>query len=212
MANREVATAAQTSEGVQVQPTAVEIAIGKALARVSQMKHVEVKTFITDYFFPLLGKIAKEQGDQGERLDDVEARLSQLEGAAFIEDFEAARDIILRLAEVLDEVMVASGFYIVIEGKGLQPSDKIPVTLRMKYEQVGEDAKQIVLDIVDTIVELKEAAGGDDPNDPEPEPDEEEVAAGAQADVALANATKDVNTAPIAPATEAKEGGANGAA
>ena len=126
-------------------------------------------------------KIAKELGDHDESFEDLSETLEQaLANGGFGDDavagvLEGAQEAITKLAELLDQVMVASGFYVVVPGKGLK-AEKVPPQIKSAYEGILNDLPQVVTDIQGALHAIED--GADD------EVDDEDL---AEAQAAIAN-------------------------
>jgi len=123
-------------------------------SRLSGVNHVDGKQLALNYLFPLLRKLA---GSVGEILSEHEEAITDLEEALENDGdtLAQARDVILMLSGLLDETMVAAGFYSVTE-KGLEDTGKGPTELRSRF---AEAATQVVA-VVQNIEE--ELNGADD--------------------------------------------------
>jgi hypothetical protein len=137
--------------------------------RLQKTSHVDGKQLALNYIFPLLRKLA---GTVVEAFAEHEAAISDLEDALESDGaaLNQARDTIVMLSSLLDETMVAAGFYIVTN-EGLQDTGKAPGELRAKF---AEAAQQVVA----TMQAIEEELNGEDDEDAEVEPD---GADGAQA-------------------------------
>ncbi len=160
----------------QAQPTAAEVAIAKFEERLAKMKHIDAKVLAHDYVFPLLRKIAKHAGDLEEKHEDLAETVENMGEVAagtimdaIADALEDARDYIVKSSELMDEVMVASGFY-TVTAKGLQATNKVPADLKTKYEEIGADAAEVATDIIGALQTIEAQAGaGDDDGDEQSE-------------------------------------------
>ena len=137
--------------------------------RLQKTSHVDGKQLALNYIFPLLRKLA---GTVVEAFAEHEAAISDLEDALESDGaaLNQARDTIVMLSSLLDETMVAAGFYIVTN-EGLQDTGKAPGELREKFVEAAQQ-------VVATMQAIEEELNGEDDEDAEVEPD---GADGAQA-------------------------------
>jgi hypothetical protein len=163
-------------------------------SRLSGVNHVDGKQLALNYLFPLLRKLA---GSVGEILSDHEEAINDLEDALENdgETLAQARDVILLLSGLLDETMVAAGFYSVTD-KGLEDTGKAPTELR---ERFVEAAAQVVA-VVQNIEE--ELNGADDEDEIEPDSAEGKEpaseSAGGRSGAVAANAAAGASAATTA--------------
>ncbi len=221
----------------QAEPTENELAIAKAEAKVQKMKHIDGRTLGLDYVFPLLRKMAAESGDIADDLQEsVEALQSQIAVSdGLVDTLESARGLIVSMANLLDQTMVAAGFCNVSK-KGdvvvMSVSDKMPKELRPLYEQIGPTAAEVVTSISAAI----EASEAEDEEEDDTEEDVEvadkaleyvEEPDGVVAEFSDQDKTKPgfkvpvvqgvdappaVSGSPTEPVSSAGEGSSNGAA
>lgn len=124
--------------------------------RLSKANHVDGKQLAINYLFPLLRKLA---GTVGETLAEHDEAISDLEDAlAHDGDVLAqARDVIVLLSGLLDETMVAAGFY-KTTSNGLEDTGKAPEELRTRFV---EAASQVVA----VVQAIEEELNGEDEED-----------------------------------------------
>jgi hypothetical protein len=143
--------------------------------RLSKANHVDGKQLAINFLFPLLRKLA---GTVGETLAEHDEAISDLEDAlAHDGDVLAqARDVIVLLSGLLDETMVAAGFYKTTQN-GLEDTGKAPEELRTRFVEAasqvvavvqaieeelnGEDEDEIESDGVDGAEADGQREGGD---------------------------------------------------
>lgn len=151
--------------------------------RLSKANHVDGKQLALNYVFPLIRKLA---GAVGETLASHEEMLADLEDALANDGdvLAQARDTIVMLSGLLDETMVAAGFY-TATNKGLQDTGKAPAELRAKFVEAAQQ-------VVATMQAIEEELNGEDDEEDEIESDgaggAEESAAGATAVAVAATA------------------------
>jgi hypothetical protein len=137
--------------------------------RLQKTSHVDGKQLALNYIFPLLRKLAgtvvEAFAEHEEAIRDLEEALES-DGAAL----NQARDTIVMLSGLLDETMLAAGFYITTS-QGLQDTGKAPQELREKFVEAAQQ-------VVATMQAIEEELNGEDDEDAEVEPD---GADGAQA-------------------------------
>ena len=124
--------------------------------RLSKANHVDGKQLALNYVFPLLRKLA---GAVGETLGEHEEAINEL-AEALENDGDVvsqARDTIMLLSQLLDETMVAAGFY-KTTANGLEDTGKAPAELRAKF---AEAAQQVVA----TMQAIEEELNGEDEED-----------------------------------------------
>lgn len=195
-------------EVVEAAFTDTERAIAKFESRLVNVKHIDAKDLALNYLFPLLRKLAATSGDQEEQIESLIEAVEQIEaGSGDAEVFEAARNVILKLANLLDETMVASGFYTVQEGVGLKDTGKAPASIRASYAAIGPEVHEVVTAIQEAITAFGEGEDGDDDDDGDEgddgEDDEGEVESDGDpsesAAAQIANAALGAAAAEIAP-------------
>ncbi len=152
----------QDDNAEQVAPTDIEVQIAKFERRLADKKHIDAKDLGIGFIFPLLRKLAKGQGDLEEQVADVIERLES--DADMVSILEAARDAIFKLSSLLDQSMVAAGFYIV-ENNALKATDKVPAELRGAYEAIGREVQPVVVDIQAAIEDIENGEEDEDPED-----------------------------------------------
>lgn len=152
--------------------------------RLSKANHVDGKQLALNYVFPLIRKLA---GAVGETLASHEEMLADLEDAIANDGdvLAQARDTIVMLSGLLDETMVAAGFY-AATNKGLQDTGKAPAELRAKFVDAAQQ-------VVATMQAIEEELNGEDDEEGEIESDgaggaEESAGPGANGVVAVAAA------------------------
>ena len=159
------------------EPTDIELAIVKHASRLSNIKHIDAKDLALNYLFPLLSTLARETGDHASYLvdlaDDVQSLAEDAAGSREVEILENTKLVILKLASLLDETMVASGFYTATP-EGLQPTAKIPDELKQKYIDIGPEVVQIASDI-EAVLEGFETADDEDEDEDEDEDGDEDA-------------------------------------
>jgi hypothetical protein len=119
--------------------------------RLSKANHVDGKQLALNYVFPLLRKLAGPVGDalaeHDEAINDIEDALEN-DGDVLVQ----ARNTVVMLSALLDETMVAAGFYTATP-KGLQDTGKAPAELRAKFV----DAAQQVVATMQAIEDCRGA-------------------------------------------------------
>jgi hypothetical protein len=143
------------------QLTDVEKYIDKHEVRVRKMKHLDVLVAMNDIVFPILRKLAAASGDQAEGL----AQLAEQVGAGSDDNlatFEAAKDVIEKLAVLLDTAMVSAGFYKVTR-TGLVETGKAPPDMYQAYAALAVEVTEVLEDIGAAIEDLSgDDEGGED--------------------------------------------------
>ena len=151
----------------QAPPTKLELAVAKAELRLEDVKHISASDLGVQYIFPILRKIAKEIGDHDESLEDLGDAIEQaIQSGGFDDDsvsevLVAARDTIVKLGGLLDQVMVASGFYSVVPNQGLK-AEKVPAQIRTEYEAIIGETTEVVMEIQNVLQDLEAADDGAD--------------------------------------------------
>lgn len=130
--------------------------------RLSKANHVDGKQLALNYVFPLLRKLA---GSVAETLAEHEEALNDIEDALENDGdvLSQARDTIVMLSSLLDETMIAAGFYATTP-KGLQDTGKAPAELRAKFVDAAAQ-------VVATMQAIEEELNGSDEEDTEVESD-----------------------------------------
>ena len=130
--------------------------------RLSKANHVDGKQLALNYVFPLLRKLAGPVGDalaeHDEAINDIEDALEN-DGDVLVQ----ARNTVVMLSALLDETMVAAGFYTATP-KGLQDTGKAPAELRAKFVDAAQQ-------VVATMQAIEEELNGEDEEDAEIESD-----------------------------------------
>ena len=124
--------------------------------RLSKANHVDGKQLAMNYFFPLLRKLA---GAVGDTLAAHEEMLADLEDALANDGdvLAQARDTIVMLSQLLDETMVAAGFY-KTTANGMEDTAKAPAELRAKFVEAAQQ-------VVATMQAIEEELNGEDDED-----------------------------------------------
>lgn len=162
--------------------------------RLSKANHVDGKQLAMNYLFPLLRKLA---GTVGDTLAEHEEAIADLEDA-IAHDGDVlvhARDVVLMLSSLLDETMVAAGFY-KSTPTGMEDTGKAPEELRKRFVDAAAQ-------VVSVMQAIEEELNGEDEEDDEVESD---GADGAEADgqreggraVAAAVAAAGADSKPVA--------------
>lgn len=169
--------------------TQTEIDIAKFARRVDRMKHIDAKVAMMDYTFPLLRRLAKENGDLAEAVEDLRDAYAantvsfETEVKEMLED---ARNALAKLASAFDDAMVHAGFCVVSKVKTeageavvMKVTEKMPKTLLAAYEEATNEVRDVVGDIQDMLEDIEtrladsvdpEDDQGDDSDEPNVEP------------------------------------------
>ncbi len=175
---------AQVQPEMEDEPTEEEIAIAKFLKRLLDRNTISAIDLGKDFVFPLLKKLAKQLGDHEDQLisltEEVEAIGQATIAASSSDVFEDARDALLKLANLIDKVMVHAGFLEVIKDVGLKPTEKMPEELKKEYEETIGEVVSVAGSIQEALNTLLNPAGSepdvsgvpdlDEPAPPEPAP------------------------------------------
>lgn len=106
-------------------------ALQKYEDRIGKANHVDGKQLALNYLFPLIRKLAGTVGEtlaeHAQAIEDIEDALAS-DGDVLVQ----ARDTIMLLSSLLDETMIAAGFYEATE-QGLKDTGKAPEALREKF-------------------------------------------------------------------------------
>lgn len=124
--------------------------------RVAKTNHVDGKQLAMNYLFPLLRKLA---GSVGEALAEHEEAISDLEDMIQNDGdtLAQARDVIMVLSSLLDETMVAAGFY-ESTAEGLKDTGKAPQELRERFVAAATQ-------VVGVMQAIEEELNGEDEED-----------------------------------------------
>lgn len=169
---------------------------------VAAQKHVDGKQLAINFFFPLLRSFAESTAEQ---FAEQSLAIAELESMITAPDsLEAARDLIVFLAGLLDETMVTAGFYQVTP-QGLKDTEKAPPELRAKYLQAGEQINDVIALIEDDLTRDEDDEGEDTEGEEQPDHHADEpktpdavLAPASAADGVLSASTKQVPVrAPI---------------
>ena len=157
LAAQAIAAANGEDEGPR-EPSALEKSAAKAVAKFANVKHLDIKDFGTNYFFPLLGRIVEaitaHDIDIENIMEDMET-LAEGGGAsdevldAAFEALDTSKNTLLLLTSLFDEVLVVAGF-------GADGS-KAPPELRSKIVQMGPTIVK-TMGVITSAIEAIEAA------------------------------------------------------
>ena len=193
-------TAPTEAEAVPAEAlTELERFIAKSERRLVSMKHIDARDLAINFMLPIIKRMAKEQGDHAE---DIGALQETLEGQTVSEEIvdtlETVKVSLGKMGDLLTRVLVIAGFYEVVAGVGIRPTDKIPADIRAEYEALGPELVELAVDI-ERAIELAQEEPDD--GDPPPDPDGGEHV----------NPSAAVDAVDPAPATSTSKDGAHAA-
>jgi len=134
---------------------------------------IEAKSLGQDYVAPifrsLLVKI--EELEQGIAVNaaNIETVAQSIESDPDIELLQDCRDVIIKLSALLDETMVAAGFF-AVGPQGLKSTGKAPGELATRYLDLGPEVVELVTDIEEQINAADEDEDDDGPDGDPGEP------------------------------------------
>jgi hypothetical protein len=168
MTTKQTAVVAATTASATAKPD-LEVMINKWATKLAGKKHIDALDVALNYIFPILLKMAKESSEQANDIQGLSDEIAELaehggDTDTLIDAFESARDMLIKISGILDQTMVAAGFYSVTSA-GLVATDKIPADLRAVYESLGKDANQTSADITEAIEMLEAEAEEEDEDD-----------------------------------------------
>lgn len=167
----------------------------KVEKRLQAAKGVEAKALGTDYILPILRALIDETSSKFAELDERVDEAS--DGGADADILEDCRNIIVKFAGLMDEVMVAAGF-MKVTNAGLVAGNA-PGDIIQRYMDLGTEASELVADIEESL------SDEDDEDDDGPDGDPGEPAAKPDANVVAFVAAADPvkpDLASVAPALE----------
>ena len=131
-------------------------ALQKYEDRIGKANHVDSKQLALNYLFPLIRKLAGAVGEtlaeHAQAIEDIEDALSS-DGDVLVQ----ARSTIMLLSGLLDETMVAAGFYTATT-QGLKDTGKAPEALRVKFVEAATH-------VVAAMQAIEDELNGDEEDD-----------------------------------------------
>ena len=131
-------------------------ALQKYEDRIGKANHVDSKQLALNYLFPLIRKLAGAVGEtlaeHSQAIEDIEDALSS-DGDVLVQ----ARNTIMLLSGLLDETMVAAGFYTATP-QGLKDTGKAPEALRVKFVEAATH-------VVAAMQAIEDELNGDEEDD-----------------------------------------------
>jgi post-segregation antitoxin (ccd killing protein) len=149
--------------------------LARSEKRLREMKGgIEAKVLANDFIFPLFRSLGV---DVEEALVGLNERLEGVEDAVEGGDLdllEDARNVILRLAGLVDSTMIAAGFFEATD-KGLRKTAKAPADLAQDYDEVGAQVVEVIREIEEELSDEDE----EDDDGPDGDPGEPAAVVGA---------------------------------
>jgi hypothetical protein len=181
----------------------VQRELRKFATRLSTLKHIDGKALGLDYIFPCLEMLARAVTEHDEQIEGLHDAVEDIANGD-VELLTAARDMILKLTSLLDEVTVAAGFF-TVSSAGMTDTGKLDAlglegkTLRRKLLEMGPEVGGVVAEIQGAIDSAN--TGEDDTEDDDDEDEDEDDTSEAEAAIAVAVAPSVAVVAPsvVAP-------------
>lgn len=142
------------------EPTATEVKIAKFEAKIRKMAHIDARSALIDYMFPILRLLAKDAGDHQELIEELTDQVAnggQNLDQRVVDTFENTQTFILKLLGTLDAIMVAAGF-MSVNGNKLQMTDKVPKQIAEQYAEITKDVPNVVSEIKEAVEAIEAAA------------------------------------------------------
>jgi hypothetical protein len=139
----------------------------KTSLRLNESKGLEARALGKDYILPLIKGLFEVFAESSDRIDAVEDGLEDLAASVAsgvdpdIELLEDCVEVVIKLAGLLDETMVAAGFFAVTD-KGMKNTGKAPGDLAERFLAAGAEAVELVKDIQEQIANAEQEDDEDD--------------------------------------------------
>lgn len=171
---------------------------------------IEARSLGQDYIAPLfrslLVKLDELEQNVATNAANIETLAQAVESDPDVELLQDCRDVIIKLSALLDETMVAAGFFAATP-QGLQSTGKAPGDLGTRYLDLGPEVVELVTDIEEQINAADEDDDGPDGDPGEPAAAPEPVRAAIVAVPSTQVAIEPDAVEPAEPAEPAAKSG-----